>query len=376
MKIKNTILASGTLIGSIIGAGIFGIPYVLAKSGILLSLAYFIVLTLVVLLLHLSLGEISLRTKEKHRLVGYAGKYLGKKAKLISGFSVIFGTVGSLLSYIILAGSFLSLILPFSVSSFNWSIFFWGIMSFFVYLGIKSIAKIETLLNTILFGAFFLIFALSLPEVKLVNYSLFNGKYFLLPFGIVLFSLVGWNAVPEVEAILVKKRKLKQVIVFSTLIAAVFYFIFGLIISGVTGQQTTQEAFQGLLPFLGRKIIVLGGIFGLLAVSTSFLVLANYLKNTLVFDYRFPYFFAFSFASLAPLLLFLGGIREFISVIAFVGAFVGLIDGTIITLSLWKAKQLKERQPEYSLSIPRVLTFLTIAVLALGAVSQIIYYLL
>jgi len=375
MKVKNSLLAAGTLIGSIIGAGVFGIPYVLAKSGTLLSFFYFLILGGVVLFLHLFLGEISLRTKEKHRLIGYAEKYLGRKAKFLVGISVLFGTIGALLSYIILAGNFLELILPFSLSSFQLSIIFWGVMSLFIYLGIRSIAKAETIMNIGLFGAFFLIFILSIPKIDYSNFILFDKNYSFLPFGIILFSLVGWNAVPEVEGILVKKRNLKRVIFWSIVITSIFYFIFGLVVSGVSGENTTQEAFQGLLPFLGAKIIILGGIFGLLAVTTSFLILANYLKNTLFLDYHFPYALSFFLASISPIILFVIGIREFIEVIAFVGAFVGLIEGTTIILAYKRAKKLKERTPEYSLKVPNFLIYLIIVILASGAVSQIIYYL-
>ncbi|GAI42817.1 unnamed protein product, partial [marine sediment metagenome] len=148
----------------------------------------------------------------------------------------------------------------------------------------------------------------------------------------------------------------------------------GLILSGVSGENTTKEVFEGLLPFLGSKIIVLGGIFGLFAVSTSFLVLANYLKNTLIFDYRFPYLSAFFLIAFLPLVLFLAGLREFITVIAFVGTFVGLIEGIVITLIYKRIKKLGQRTPEYSLKIPRFLIYFIILVLVLGTISQIIYY--
>ncbi len=153
-----------------------------------------------------------------------------------------------------------------------------------------------------------------------------------------------------------------------------FYFLFGLFINGLTGQNTTQEAFEGLIPILGQKIIILGGLFGLFAISTSFLILGNYLKNTLIFDYRFPYLLAFLIAVFSPLLLFLSGIREFIWVIAFVGTFIGLIEGTMIILIYKKAQKQGERKPEYSLKIPQYLIYLMIAILFFGAIAQTIYH--
>ena len=79
-------------------------------------------------------------------------------------------------------------------------------------------------------------------------------------------------------------------------------------------------------------------------------------------------------ASFLPLGLFLAGIREFIAVIAFVGTFVGLIEGIVIALIYKKVKKIGERIPEYSLKIPNFLIYLTILILILGTLSQIIYY--
>lgn len=372
MRDKTSLLASASLIGTIIGAGVFGIPYVMAKSGVLFCLFYFLVLGIIVFLIHLFFGEIVLRTKEKHRLVGYAEKYLGRRAKILVTFSTIFGTIGALLAYIILAGNFLKIIFPSPFSVFQLSLIAWVVLSFFVLLGIKSIAWSELLMNIGFFAVIFLIFFFSFPKIDASNFILANRNFIFLPYGIILFSLVGWNAVPEIERILTKKKNLKKVIIFSIIVALGFYFLFGLIISGVTGQNTTQEAFQGLIPVLGQKIMILGGLFGLFAVSTSFLILGNYLKNTLRFDYNFPYFISFLIACFSPLILFSLGIREFIWVIAFVGTFVGLIEGTVISLVYKKAKKAGERTPEYSLKIPSPLIYLTIAILILGTVSHLL----
>ena len=88
-KNKNFYLAATTLIGTIIGAGIFGIPYVVYQSGIILGVVYLLVLGFITILIHLLYGEIVLRTEAKHRLVGYAEKYLGQGAKSFLTLSLI-----------------------------------------------------------------------------------------------------------------------------------------------------------------------------------------------------------------------------------------------------------------------------------------------
>ncbi len=371
MSDKTSLLAAASLIGTIIGAGIFGIPYVMAKSGVLFCLFYFLILGVVVITLHLLYGEIVLRTKGRHRIVGYTEKYLGKKAKFIIGVSAIVGAVGALLAYLILAGHFLNIIFP-SLSSLQLSLIAWVILSFFVFWGIKSIAWSELFLGIGFLVVIFLIFFFSLPKIDPGNFILTNKNFIFLPYGIILFSLIGWNAIPEIEGILSNKRNLKKVIFGSLIIVLGFTFLFGLIISGVTGGATTEEAFQGLLPILGHKIMILGGLFGFFAVATSFLVIGNYLKNTLRFDYKLPYLLSFVIACFSPLVLFLAGFKEFILVIGFVGVLLGLVEGTAIALIYQKAKKTGERVPEYSLKIPRPLIYFTIAILIFGTVSYLL----
>jgi len=374
MKDKSSVFALASLIGTIIGAGVFGIPYVMAKSGIVFCLFYFIILGTIVLVLHLFFGEIILRTKQKYRLIGYTEKYLGKKAKILVSFSTILGTIGSLLAYIILTNNFLKIILPAYINSLYVNLILLLFLSFFVFSGIKKISRAQFIMNSCFFAAIFIIFFSALPKININNFILINSEHIFLPYGVILFSLVGWNAVPGIEKILIEKKNLKKTIFQAMAICICFYFFFGLFISGVTGGQTSQEAFQGLIPFLGQRAMILGAIFGIFTVSTSFLTSANYLKNTFIFDYKISSLVSFNLVIFIPLILFLIGIRQFIWVIAFIGTFMGLVDGTVISLIYKKAKKYGDRIPEYSLNISKYFFYSVITILFIGAFIEIINY--
>ena len=105
-KRKHFLEAIATLTGMVIGAGILGIPYVIAKSGFLTGLIDLVIIGLAILVLNLYVGEIVLRTKEKHQLTGYAKKYLGKWGKRLMMFSMVFGLYGALIAYTIKEGEF------------------------------------------------------------------------------------------------------------------------------------------------------------------------------------------------------------------------------------------------------------------------------
>ena len=79
------------LMGTVIGAGVLGIPYIVYKAGFLTGLLALVFLGVAVLFMNLFVGEIVLSTKGKHQLTGYAEKYLGKKGKVLMALSMFIG---------------------------------------------------------------------------------------------------------------------------------------------------------------------------------------------------------------------------------------------------------------------------------------------
>jgi len=377
---KNFVLALAVLIGTTVGAGIFGIPYAIVKSGIIPGFFYFIVLGGTVMFLHLFLGEIVLRTEGKHRLIGYAQKYLGKREKLFVTFSTIFGIIGSLLAYIIIGGNFLKIICAswLNIDSFYFSLFLGVALSLFIFRGIKLIAPAELLTNILFFSIIFIIFLFALPKVNFQNFTLFNPKYIFLPYGILLFSFVGWTAIPEINDIFKApkdKKNYKKIIILASIIVVILYSLFALTIIGISGKSTTEEALLGLEPFLGPKVILLGALFGLIVISDSILVLALYLRNALIYDYNLSKNLSFLISCGAPLILFLIGFRSFIETIGLIGTVIGALEGIAIILIFRKAKKLGDRKPEYNLKIPSLLMYLFVLIFIIGTISQVVYYL-
>jgi len=377
MPNKKFFLALAVLIGTIVGAGIFGIPYVISKSGVLPGVFYFIILGLAVLILHLVFGEIILRTEERYGLSGYAQKYLGKNGKLIVTISMIIGITGTLLAYIIIGGNFLKIIFsPFSnLSSFRFGIIFWLVLIYFVFRGIKIVAPIEIFTNSAFFIIIFIVFSFLLPKLNFQNFDLINLRNFFLPYGVIMFSLTGFAAMPEMADILKtpgERKSFKKVIIVSSIASIVLYLFFSLAVFGVSGKMTSKEALSGLVPFLGQKIIILGALFGLITIADSFLMVCLYFRNSLVYDYHLSKITASSIASFLPLILFLK-FQDFILIIGFVGTILGTIEGIITLLIFIKAKKLGNRIPEYSLNLSGLLIYSLMILLALGAFFQLIY---
>ena len=379
MKNNSFFLSIALLLGTMIGAGIFGIPYVVSRSGIFPALFYFLILGAASLLIHLFLGEIILRTKGKHRLPGYAQKYLGDWGKILAAFSVILGIILALLAYIILGGNFLNILFSSfnGLSSFRFSLIFSLVLLPFIVRRVKFVAETEVLTNIVFVLIIFLIFFLSLTKLDLDNFSLLADELvwenIFLPYGVILFALIGWSAVPEMAEVLEKKedkKQFKKAIIFSIIIAIFIYLLFVFSVVGVSGKNTSPETFSGLLSYLDPKIILLGVLAGVITIADSFLILSLHLRNTLVYDYGFHMIPALFMSWGVPLILFLLGFRQFIDVIGITGTFIGAIEGILIILIFKKAKILGNRKPEYSLKIPSFITYALIIMFVLGAISQ------
>ena len=70
-KIPATWEAVAVLVGTIIGSGVFLLPYAAISSGILISNIWLVLLTILLVIVHLVFGEIVLRTRHIHSFAGY-----------------------------------------------------------------------------------------------------------------------------------------------------------------------------------------------------------------------------------------------------------------------------------------------------------------
>ncbi len=373
---KRFLHAVAILIGMIIGVGIFGVPYAIEKVGFVPGFFYILILGLILMLMHLLYSEVVLRTEGKHRLVGYAKMYLGKRGKVIAGLAQIFTFYGALIAYIIVGGQFLHIIFAplFGGSIFVYQIVFFVLMSLAVFIGLKLIAPIEFFMTSLLLVVVAIILIFGLPYVWYPNLYIVNLKHLFFPYGVVLFALSGGAAIPEIREILRgREEKMKKVIILGTLIPILVTIFFTFVVIGVSGDRTTPEAISGLVGQLGPVVISLGAAFGFLAVATSFLVLGLNLKHIFKYDYKINGFLSWLLACALPFLVFLWGAPSFITVIAFTGAVFGGLEGILIILIWLKAKKMGERTPEYSLRISNFVTGLILLLFVLGIIYKLVY---
>jgi len=369
MKLLQAILI---LSGMIIGVGMFGIPFSFMQAGFWLGMLELVIIAGVVTALHLLYGEIVLHTGPLHRLPGYIKVHLGDRASLIAWGSALFGIIGTLLAYIVLGSLFLGHLLA-AVGIDGTGIAVWVMVTSgaaITFIPLKRGVLINGALTAVLIGLLvFLVIELA-PGIRPEKLEGFFPAQFFAPYGVLLFALSGGVVIPDLITFLGKERhRARRAIALGTLIPAALYGVFALAVVGVAGTGVSEDAIQGLLPFAGSRVVLLGNLIGFLAVFTSYIVLGASFQALLRIDFRLPRLSAWFAASAAPLLLYLLGFNSFLPIIGAVGAGAVGVDGTLLVIAYHRMQQ--ERGVRRAL--PGLVGEIVLAVTILAGVGYTLY---
>ena len=342
---SNFLRAISILIGTTIGAGIFAIPYVTAKSGFLIGIFWLIVLTIITLFINLAYGKVIVKTAGDHQLTGYGKIYFGNFGKWLSFAAILIGQYGALLAYIIGTGKFLGVIFSAPEYSFLFSFVFFAIGASILYFGLSLVSKLEGIVVLLMIILLFSLVIFGFSKIDPINYQqLTINNQFFFPFGVIFCALAGYAVIPEMEEVLRKERqKLAKAIVFGTLIPAFVYLIFMIIVIGVCGAQTSEEAIAGLIPFFSPMIVKIGAVFGILAMGSSFLTLSFVLRETFFRDFSLPKRISWALSTFPPFILFIFGARSFVGVLSASGTLMGFLT-TALIFSLYLKTKLAKAQ--------------------------------
>lgn len=349
-------------LGTIIGAGVLGLPYVAAHAGYGIGMLYLICLSLLVTGLHLMIGEVAIRTREPLQLVGLAGKYMGSVGKTIMSFSLFLGSFGVLLVYIIGEGAVIKAL--FGGTEMMWSIIFWFVCSLILFFGLKLVSRIDVFLSAGVVLVIVCIVILGARFVHFENLQTMNVSYLFLPYGSFLFALMGASAIPQMEEIVASRQHaFKSVIITAGIIVAVVYALFVTVAVGVTGMGTTEVATVGLGRTLGGAVILLGNIFAFCAMLGGFLNIGVAIKRVFTRDYHVGRATAWMITCGIPLLLFIFAARNFIKTLSVVGAVFGTINTILFIIMYWRARE-KGDMPARSFELHHALLLSTVVLAA------------
>ena len=355
------VYAFSIISGTIIGAGLFALPYLTLKTNPWVMTAYFVVLGAVVIAVHYFYAVAARKTPDFMRLPGFVKYHLGKTGYKIALVSGILGLMGANLVYLILGGRFLfSAVSPiFGFGEMFYTLIYFATGAILIFFGIKAIDKVQ-LIGLLLF--LFTLAAIFIKGREDIDFSglVFesNPSYFLLPYGVVLFSLWGLSLIPEAEEVLGNKAHLlKKIIPFAIVVPILLYAFFTFLILGLSGTQTSPDALSGLSDSLDNGVIILALIFALLTTFTSFITLGLTLKKTLWFDLGLNKHLSWAITCFVPLSLYFIGLKDFVQVVSFVGGTMLVVDGILVSLIYRKISPPRVRSVVYPVIFALALAF-------------------
>lgn len=346
----NLIEPLAVFLGTIVGAGIFGLPYLALRAGFGALVLIFLALTVLVIIIHRLFAEIVCGTPKICRLPGYVEEYLGKKWRNFSLVVSSLGLLGALLAYLILGGEFLRLYFAslFGGSVIVYALIYFAAGAFLIRRGIKSIAKTELVMAAGFILLIFLFLCRGWSYIRLDNLTTFNIPLMFLPYGAVIFSLWGLALVPEIAEMSGKNRRVSfRIIGWGIFLAALCYLLFVFIILSVSGSRTSGDALSGFFAVAGEQAIRLGYLFGLLTTFTSFIALGLTLKKIFHYDLRLSENFSWFLACFPALGLYLLGLKNFIGVISLTGAVMLGLEAALVIFVYrsFLARQFQKKAP-------------------------------
>jgi len=355
------------MLGTIIGAGVFGLPAAMKANGILVGSLVFWAMALVVLATHLLYAEAIIRAPQKQdmRLPGHVRRVLGNGFSVIAFVSHPLQIIGASFAYLILGGEFLAVIatsLGIIAPTLVWQIVFWFAGAVAVFLGLKFITKVEGKMAWLLVVLLLISMFFFMNGADGHQFLVGNWGNILSPLGVFLFAMSGMPAVPEVVAFAERDPVRSRLgITIGILAAGFLMWLFAVFALAKLGDTVTSNPADLVKAFPAQAMWLIP-VAGFLAVGSCFMVVMQDLKSMLRFDAHLPKRIAWGLALLSPFVLLFLIPRDFLSTIGLVGSVFGSINGILVALLIIRIRQ-NDKGPflvKYGLPCVTAAAFLTV----------------
>lgn len=366
--------AVGTMVGSVIGVGVFGLPYVFAANGYVVGCLMLAVLAALNVGLLLMYADVVAHTPGGHRLSGNVAAYLGRRWARFGMGALVVGFWGAMVAFLVAGGHFLSLVLSPGgrIPETVFGLAFLCLVAALSYRGLRFASRVELWLLGLLVFLFLFIMLSALPHAEFANLAGARADGLLTVYGVIFFSLTGGiSAIPEMKSILGGSRRLPHAVLTGMFWIVALYALFTLAVVAATGSETTVFAMDGLIPRLGDAFRVIGASLAVVSVLSIFLMSAVELQNSFQFDLKTTKRTAWILAFAPPAVLYILGLRSFVDILGFIGAVVGAALGILVVATYEAMRSSKVCRDRVCLELPRVVSWLIIGVYALGIVLTV-----
>jgi tyrosine-specific transport protein len=332
MTLSEELRGASLIIGSIIGAGVLGIPYAAAALGLIPSL----ILSLVVGVVLYSTSIILLRFSAKNdgsQIATLATDILGRPGGYLMMGGMMIYIYGAPLAYTSAGGQTLAALTP--LGEVPAAIVFWIAASFFIYQGLEASLKTEFVLVVGIVLLFLLVAITSLPHADFSNATYVDLGPWQAFIGVALFAFVGHAMVPDVYKALGDYEKAKRSIRLAFGLIFVLYAILTISFVLVFGREVPQIAPKAFEQLYGTAGLIIGNLLPLITVTTSFIGFGLAQKNNYI-DYNgLDSTVAWGLTAIPPLGLYLFGIRDFVGTLKVAGNVGAVILTLIVPIAMY-----------------------------------------
>lgn len=332
------LLAIFLLAGTVIGAGIFSLPHIFSRLGLISGLFYLTAFMAVYCAIHWMYARVLMAEDGNHQFFYLARRYFSRPVAFLASLSILFELFFVMLVYLVLAPAFIGIV--FSGISFANLIFFWVIGSIFIFARISWMGYADLLGTVSIFGIIAIVFfAGSGASLKLPFFQNIDVGLFFLPFGPLLFSFAGRPAVHKIVEVyrrataLGKTFSLKAAVFLGTIIPAIIYVFF--ILSVLRLNSSPSPEALNSLTFLSPTTLVLLGIMGLITLWTSYFMIGANVRDILRIDLKYSALVSSLVVLFVPLIFYFAGFREFLFVLSFSGGVLLALEAFFV-IFMWR----------------------------------------
>jgi amino acid permease len=334
--LKEILLPAGMMASLIVGAGMFSLPYVFARSGFIVGAVYLLLMAFVMTETHISYAEVAEVSGNDSRFIGYAKKYLGKGGEIVGGISVVLGILITLTIYLALSASFIHLIAP-GAPLIAAVVFFWVSGSIMILSGIKKFAGLDILFFAAMaiITAIIAILGLVFGNIHNFNAAPADIAGLLFPLAPALFALSGRSAISPIRDYFSSgnypKKNFRRAVALGTFVPVLVYAAFVIGTTMLSPNGVAEDAVSGLL-LLPHAYIYLIGVLGFLSLITSYVFLGMEFKGIVERDLKFPVAIAATVVIVIPILFYVAGLNNFLALVGLAGGVFLAIESALVIM--------------------------------------------
>jgi len=338
--VKDKVLPTSIMVSSLIGAGIFSLPYIVSQIGFLFSLLLLLIAFITMLSSSFFYAELLKNNVDSGNIISLAHRYFGRGGSIIAFCISVFQMIIGLMIYLVLGEKFLSVIIP--GNPFNWT-YLYILATPLIFISLRRLEELEFV---IAFGKVSVIFLIFFFSLSLVNPATYFPVEIQLPFsrlflflGPMLFALNGRVAIAEILRVVNKRLYLTKAAIGKGLcIVALAYLIFSYAV--VIGSPiVSSDTITGLTTSFPLVIFVIIAALGWCNMWSSYVLFGYEINDVLKLDFKFRPLLRFFLIATLPIFFFYLGFKDFLGLVGFAGGILGSCEGFFIGCMYLKHKK-------------------------------------